>query len=152
MVLLFLSAGQRWRHRHREQTFGRGGGRRGHRVSRVAWKHASLPCAKQTASGDLLCDARSSKQCSVATLGGGREVHEGGDPCKPVADSSWCWQKPTQHGKAIILQLEINKLEKKKTGSETKPSEKRFLPDSRSREERNTPRTEMPAWGSVRSE
>ena len=29
MVLMILFAGQHWRYRHREQTYGHGGGRRG---------------------------------------------------------------------------------------------------------------------------
>ena len=33
--------------------------------------------------------------------------------CVPMADSCYVWQKPTQHCKAIILQLKINKFKKK---------------------------------------
>jgi hypothetical protein len=36
---------------------------------------------------------------------GGREAQEGGDIGILMADSHFVWQKPTQHGKAIILQL-----------------------------------------------
>ena len=46
-------------------------------------------------------------------VAGGREVQEGGDLCIPMADSCWYMQKPTQHYKAVILQLKINKFFKK---------------------------------------
>ena len=41
--------------------------------------------------------------------------------CKPFWLTGWLihvdtWQKPTQHCEAIILQLKINELKKKKTG------------------------------------
>ena len=39
--------------------------------------------------------------------GGGREVHEVGDICIPLIHVD-TWQKPTQHCKAIILQLKVN--------------------------------------------
>ena len=39
----------------------------------------------------------------------GREVHKGGDICKPKADSCLCMaKKPIQHCKAVILQLKKN--------------------------------------------
>ena len=38
-------------------------------------------------------------------VGGGREFQEGEHTCTLVADSVVVWQKPTQHCKAIILQL-----------------------------------------------
>ena len=41
-------------------------------------------------------------------VGGWREVQEGRNICIPMADSVDVWQKPTQHCKAIILQLKIN--------------------------------------------
>ena len=40
--------------------------------------------------------------------GGGREVHEVGDICIPLIHVD-TWQKPTQHCKAIILSLKIDK-------------------------------------------
>ena len=43
--------------------------------------------------------------------GGGREVHEGGDICIPLIHVD-TWQKPTQHCKAIILQLKVNTFKK----------------------------------------
>ena len=67
---------------------------------------------KQIASGKLLCNTGSSAQCSVMTwrdgMGeAGREAQEG------ICVYLWLihvvlWQKPTQHYKAIILQLKIN--------------------------------------------
>ena len=44
--------------------------------------------------------------------GGGRDAQMGGDICIFMADSCFLQWKPTQHYKAIILQLKIN-LEKK---------------------------------------
>ena len=45
-------------------------------------------------------------------VGGGREVHEGGEICIPMLIHNDVWQRPTQYCKAIILQLKI--LKKKK--------------------------------------
>ena len=39
---------------------------------------------------------------------GEREAREGGDVCTHIADSRRVQQRPTQHCKAIILQLKIN--------------------------------------------
>ena len=70
----------------------------------------------------MLCSKGSSTQCSVQppVVGwgrnsgeGGREAQEGGHIGILMADSHFVWQKPTQHGKAIILQLK-NKFKKKK--------------------------------------
>ena len=41
-------------------------------------------------------------------VGGGREVQEGGTHVYLWLIHVDGWQKPTQHGKAIILQLKIN--------------------------------------------
>ena len=51
-----------------------------------------LSYVRQTGSGNLLYDSESSNRCSVTTVlrdgaGGGREVQEGGDICRPMADS-----------------------------------------------------------------
>ena len=43
-------------------------------------------------------------------MGGRREVQDGEDICIPIVDSWGCM--PTQHCKAIILQLKINKIKK----------------------------------------
>ena len=40
--------------------------------------------------------------------GGGRDAQMGGDICIFMADSCFLQWKPTQHYKAIILQLKIN--------------------------------------------
>ena len=67
-----------------------------------------LPYVKQPASGNLLCDPGSSTLVLCDSLerwdgvGGGREVQKGGDIWLTHAD---VWQKPTQHCKAIILQV-----------------------------------------------
>jgi len=65
------------------------------------------PHVQQIASGNQVCSAGSSAQCSVVTQRGGREAHgEGG--CiyiyMCIADSIHCTQKPRQHCKAIIHQ------------------------------------------------
>ena len=41
IVLMKLFAGQQWKHRHREQTYGHGQGEEGGmgRMERVTWKH-----------------------------------------------------------------------------------------------------------------
>ena len=54
MVLLNLIAEHHWRHRHREQAYGRSEERVG-RPERVTWKHTS-PNVKQISNGNLLCD------------------------------------------------------------------------------------------------
>ena len=38
-------------------------------------------------------------------MGGEKEVQDGGDTCKHMADSRCCMAKPTQLCKAIVLQL-----------------------------------------------
>ena len=78
MVLMNLSAGQQWRHRHREQTDGHGG-REGGTDGESSMETYTLAYAKQIASGYLLYDLRNSNQGSVTTRGmgwGGRR--EGG--------------------------------------------------------------------------
>lgn len=41
------------------------------RMKKVAWATNELPCVKQTASGNLLCDSGSSLQVSVTPRGVG---------------------------------------------------------------------------------
>ena len=50
----------------------------------------------------------------------GREAQEGGDICTIMADLHFCMQKPTQHYKAVFLQLKINlkKIAKKEQNKE----------------------------------
>ena len=71
------------------------------------------PCVKQIASGTVLDSTRSSAQCSVRTQrgrmgGGGSEAQEGGNICTIQLIYAVAQQKPTQHCKAIILQLKNN--------------------------------------------
>lgn len=60
----------------------------------------------------------SSNQCSLTTEKGGRrveagrEAQEGGTSAHLRLIHVDAWQKPTQHRKATILQLKINKLKK----------------------------------------
>ena len=96
-------AGQEQRHRHREQTCGHSGQRRGWGKLRVALKHIH-DHIKQIANGKLRYNTRSSTWCSVTTQRDGmvreqEEVHEGGDVGTRAAESQ-C--------KAIMLQLRIN--------------------------------------------
>ena len=68
MVLTKLFAGHQWRHRHREQTYGHGVGRK-ERVGcmeRVTWKH-TLRHVKQLANGNLLYDSGNSNWGTVTT-------------------------------------------------------------------------------------
>ena len=60
-------------------------------MERVTWKLILL-CEKQIANGNLLYDSGNSNKGSVnlegwVGEGDGREVHEGGDICTPMADS-----------------------------------------------------------------
>ena len=60
-------------------------------------------------AGELLCNARSPTWLSVVTLRDGmegeREAQKRGDICVIMTDLLIVWQKPTQHCKAITLQL-----------------------------------------------
>ena len=88
MILMNQSAGQQRRHRHREQTYGHSGGRRGWDELRAALKHVHY-----MASGNFLYDSLSSNPMFCDNLerwpgvGVGKEVKEGGDICIPMADS-----------------------------------------------------------------
>ena len=71
MVLMKLFAGEQWRQRHREQTYGHGGGGTGRKervrgMERVTGK-LTLPYVKQTADGNLLNDSGNSNLGSVTT-------------------------------------------------------------------------------------
>ena len=69
MVPKNLFAGQQWRNRHREQTYGRGGGGEEERVrcmERVTWK-LKLPYVTQIANGNLLYVSGNSNRSSVPT-------------------------------------------------------------------------------------
>ena len=65
MGLMSLFAGHQWRHTHREQTCGHGGGKvKVGSMQRITWKD-TLSCVKQMSNGHLLCDSGNSNQCSV---------------------------------------------------------------------------------------
>ena len=67
MVPKNLFAGQQWRNRHREQTYGHGErGAEGEMHERVTWK-LTLPYVKQIANGNLLYDSENSHCGSVTT-------------------------------------------------------------------------------------
>ena len=82
MVLMDLFAGQKYRHRCREQPCGPGWGEE---ESGLSWEIGidiySLPCVKQVTSGKLPCSRGSSAWCSVMTSReggvGGRFSREG---------------------------------------------------------------------------
>ena len=89
MILKNLSAGQQWRKRHREQTYGlMGRGEERVRCMERVTQKLILPCVKQIASRNLLYVSGNSNRGSVPTQGvgwdgkgDGREVQEGGDTC-----------------------------------------------------------------------
>ena len=67
MVTMNLFAGQQWRNRHREQTYGHGGEERREKargMERVTWK-LTIPYVKQTANGNLLYGSGTSNRGPV---------------------------------------------------------------------------------------
>ena len=86
----------------------------GGRVERVAWRH-TWACVNSTAGGKLLCNTGLSllpwgdlegwdgMGQGWDGMGRGAEVREGGD-------NVVVWQRPAQHCKAIILQINILKM------------------------------------------
>ena len=114
MVLMNLFAGQQWRHRHREQNYGHGGGAAGGTNRESSLEIYTLWYIKWIASGNLLYDARNSKPvlCDHLEVGdglwGGREVQEEGTCVHLGLIHVDAWQKPAQYCKALILQLKIN--------------------------------------------
>ena len=67
MAVMNLFAGQQWRNRHREQTYGHGGEERREKargMERVTWK-LTIPYVKQIANGNLLYDSGNSNMGSV---------------------------------------------------------------------------------------
>ena len=62
-----LFAGQRCRCRHRGQTYGHAGGRRGWDEERLAGKEGHTASVKHPASGKFLYDSGDSNQGSVTT-------------------------------------------------------------------------------------
>ena len=73
MVLMNLFAGQQWRHRHREQNYGHGGGAAGGTNRESSLEIYTLRYIKWIASGNLLYDARNSKPvlCDHLEVGDG---------------------------------------------------------------------------------
>ena len=66
MVLMNLFAGQQWRNRHREQTYGHGGEERREKargMERVTWKLNDTKC--KIANGNLLYVSGNSNRDSV---------------------------------------------------------------------------------------
>ena len=68
MVPMNLFAGQQWRNRHTEYTYGHGerGGEGKMYGTRVTWK-LTLPCVKEIAHGNLLYGLGNSNKGSVST-------------------------------------------------------------------------------------
>ena len=67
MVPKNLFAGQQWRNRHREQTYGHGErGAEGEMYERVTWK-LTLPYVKQIANGNLLYGSGNSNRSEEHT-------------------------------------------------------------------------------------
>ena len=92
IVLIKLFAGQQWRHRHTEQAYRPGLGEEGEgEMYRVTWK-LTLPYIKQIANGNFPF-LRKLKQGLYVNVEGwdgdadGRDVQEGGNICRPMADS-----------------------------------------------------------------
>ena len=67
MVLMDLFAGQQGRHRHREQTCGHSGGRRGWHGLREQYRNIYITICKTDRKWDMLCDTGSSTHFSVTT-------------------------------------------------------------------------------------
>ena len=91
MVLMNLFAGQQWRYRHREHTYGYRRGRRGGKTWESSTDTRTLPCVPWIASGKSLYNTL--VPCDILEGwggdGGGREVQEEGDIRMPVTDSFW---------------------------------------------------------------
>ena len=90
MVLKSLFTGQQWRNRHREQTYGHGGGEERVRcMERVTWK-LTLPYVKQIANENVTQETQTGTVYQPRGVGwGGRWEggSEGGEICIPMADS-----------------------------------------------------------------
>ena len=122
MVPMNLFAGQKWWCRHGEQAYrqGQGRGRRGWHECRVAWKHIPTIC-KIDSQWKFALWSREPKLRFCNNLEGwervegGLEVQEGGDTCTPMAIHVDIWHKSHQYCNAIINQLKINTILKRKT-------------------------------------
>ena len=113
MVLMNLSAGHQWRHRHREQAYGhRAGGGEGGADGESSMDTDTLARVRYTARG--LCCRLAIKPALGQPRGrhwvrGGRQVETGRRYVYLRLIQVDVWQKPTLYCKAIILQLKINK-------------------------------------------
>ena len=93
MVLKNLFAGQQWRNKHREQTYGHGArGGESEMYGKTSMETYITIC-KIDSQGEFAVWLRKFKQGLCVNLegwdeeGGGREVQKGGDICIPMADS-----------------------------------------------------------------
>ena len=109
-----LFAGQQWRNRHREQTYGHGVRedrvRCVERVTRRLTSSSKIDSQREFAG--CLGEPKQGLCINLAGWdgeGGGRAVHEGGDICTPMADSGWCL---TENNK--ILQSNYPSIKKKR--------------------------------------
>ena len=121
MVLMNLSAGQQRRCRQRQQTCGHRVGR----TERVALKHVHYHMKNREPVGIYCMTQGAQILCSVTTQRGGRRWEKGRRSRREGTHIYlWLihvtiWQKPTQQCKAIILQLKIYNLPKKKKKEST---------------------------------
>ena len=94
-IIASFKSHNQWRHRHREETSGPGGGRgewvegKGGMYEENNMETCTLLYVKYITNGDLLYDSSNSNQGSVTTWRGGmgREVQAEGDTGIPMADS-----------------------------------------------------------------
>ena len=80
MAVMNLFAGQQWRNRHREQTYGHGGEERREKargMERVTWK-LTIPYVKQIANGNLLYGSGDSNRGPVTIWRSGLRRKMGG--------------------------------------------------------------------------
>ena len=92
MVLKNLFAGQQWRNRHKEQTYGRGSGGKGE-IYAESNMEAYITICKTDSQKEFAVCLRKFKQGLCINLegwngeGNRREFQKGGDICIPMADS-----------------------------------------------------------------
>ena len=112
MVLMKLFAGQQWRHRQREQTYGHSGEGEGGVNGESSKETYTLPYVKEPV--EICCMMQSSTPGLWDNLEGWDGVRDGRRfKREETYVYLWqihvdVWQKPTQYCKAIILQLRIN--------------------------------------------
>ena len=95
MVPKNLSAGQQWRNRHREQTYGHGEREGEGETYGESNMETYITICKIDSQQEFAVWLRELKQGLCINLAGWdgeedeREVQEGGDICIPMADSCW---------------------------------------------------------------